>query len=196
MAKRATRRKIGTVQKAKDFTKMIKNDFEDEITAQLNGFIRAVVSDLTSDGEKGGVSPVLTGFFASSWRAGLTRANRKDERKNFTPWSKIKTTTINVGGKKKIVLAPGQKPYIKQRHPVPTDLTIGKSVFIGNTAKYAPEAIMRSPKSQVFSYLAGGSASFKEGLDQKIDRFFTDKRPDIRVGGDIDDAGRISYQRL
>jgi len=192
MARRATRRKIGTIQKAKDFTKMLGDDIRDEVTANLNGFVRAVVSDLTSDGEKGGVSPVLTGFFASSWKAGLTRANRKDERKNFTPWSKIKTTVVN----KKTVLASGNKAYIKQRHPVPTNFTIGKPVFIGNTAKYAPEAIMLSPKSQVFAYLAGGSGNFAEGLDRKIDRFFTDKRPDIRVGGDIDDAGRISYQKL
>jgi hypothetical protein len=192
MARRAQRRKIGTVQKAKDFTKMIGDDIRDEVTANLNGFVRSVISDLTSDGEKGGVSPVLTGFFASSWKAGLIRANRKDERAAFSPWSKIKTTVVN----KKTVLAPGQKSYIKQRHPVPTNFTIGKPVFIGNTAKYAPEAILLSPKSQVFSYLAGGSGGFKEGLDQKIDRFFTDKRPDIRVGGDVDEAGRISYQKL
>ena len=196
MARRAQRRKIGTVQKAKDFTKMLRNDMKDDITADLNGFVRAVMSDLASDGEKGGVSPVLTGFFASSWRAGLTRANKKDERAAFSPWSKIKTITINKGGEKKTVLAPGQKPYNKQRYPVPTNFVIGKSVFIGTTAKYAPEAIMLSPKSQVFSYLAGGSGGFAEGLDEKIDKFFTDKRPDIRVGGDIDEAGRISYQKL
>ncbi len=195
MARRAQRRRRGTIQKAKDFAQGIGDDLRDEIEVQLNGFVRSVVSDLTSDGKKGGVSPVLTGFFASSWKAGLTRPNRNEERESFTPWSNIKTTTIKVGGKSKTVLASGQKPYIKQRHSVPTNFTLNKSVFIGNTAKYAPEAIL-SPKSQVFAYLAGGSGSFKEGLTQKIDRFFTDKRPDIRVGGDVDSASRISYQKL
>ena len=70
-----------------------------------------------------------------------------------------------------------------------------KSVFIGNTAKYAPQALV-SPKSQIFSYLLGGSGTFKEGLSQKIDRIFTDKRADIRVGGDVDDAGRTSFLKL
>ena len=191
MARRAQRRRRGTIQKARDFAKGIGDDLRHEVEVQLNGFVRAVVSDLTSDGKKGGVSPVLTGFFASSWKAGLTRPSRTDKRESFTPWSNIKTTIIN----KKTVLAPGQKPYIKQRHSVPTNFTLNKSVFIGNTARYAPEAVL-SPKSQVNAYLFGGAGGFKEGLNQKIDRFFTDKRPDIRVGGDVDSAGRISYQKL
>ena len=182
MARRAQRRRRGTIQKAKDFAKGIGDDLRDEVEVQLNGFVRAVVSDLTSDAKKGGVSPVLTGFFASSWKAGLTRPRRTDERESFTPWSNIKTTTIKVGGRSKTVLAPGQKPYIKQRHSVPTNFRINQPVFIGNTSKYAPEAVL-SPKSQVNAYLFGGSGGFKEGLNQKIDRFFTDKRPDIRVGG-------------
>ena len=78
---------------------------------------------------------------------------------------------------------------------MPRDLKIDKSVFIGNTAKYAPQALV-SPKSQIFSYLLGGSGTFKEGLSQKIDRIFTDKRADIRVGGDVDDAGRTSFLKL
>ena len=200
MARRAQRRRRGTVQKAKDFAKGIGDDLRDEIEVQLNGFVRAVVSDLTSDGKKGGVSPVLTGFFASMWKAGLTRPSRTDKRESFTPWSNIKTTIIN----KKTVLAPGQKPYIKQRHSVPTNFTLNKSVFIGNTSRYAPEAVL-SPKSQVNAYLFGGAGGFKEGLNQKIDRFFTDKRPDIRVGGSVQEITntnksapseyRISYDK-
>ena len=169
---------------------MIKDDFEEEIEAQFNGFIRAVVSDLTSDGSKNGVSPVLTGFFASSWKASLNRPDRKDRRENFPEWNRIKYTHT-----KNPRLLPGFKPLIRQRHPVPNDISIKKSVFIGNTAKYAPYALY-SRKSQVFPYLAGGAGRFNEGLSQKIDRIFTDKQPDIRVGGDLDDAGRISYLKL
>ena len=185
--RRATRRQASTIQKAKDFTRVIREDFEEEIEAQLNGFVRAVVSDLTSDGTKNGVSPVLTGFFASSWKAGNTRPSR--ESSIPAAWKKIKYTHT-----KKPKLLPGHKPLIKQRHPVPNDITIKKPVFIGNTAKYAPYALT-SRKSQVFPYLAGGSGKFKEGLGDKINKFFTDKRSDIRVGGDVDAAGRISYQK-
>jgi hypothetical protein len=78
---------------------------------------------------------------------------------------------------------------------VPRDFKIDKSVFIGNTAKYAPKAVL-SPKSELFSYILGGSGTFNEGLTQKIDRIFTDKRADIRIGADIDEAKRISYQKL
>ena len=187
MARRKAKRRISsTEQKAKDFAKMIKDDFEEEIEAQFNGFIRAVVSDLTSRS----VSPVLTGFFASSWKASLNRPDRKDRRENFPEWNRIKYTHT-----KNPRLLPGFKPLIRQRHPVPNDISIKKSVFIGNTAKYAPYALY-SRKSQVFPYLAGGAGRFNEGLSQKIDRIFTDKQPDIRVGGDLDDAGRISYLKL
>ena len=187
MARRAQRRKRGTTLKAKDFAKGIGDDLRDDIEVQLNGFVRAVVSDLTSDSSRGGVSPVLTGFFASSWKADIRRPSRQDERKNFPKWSKIKYQ----GNK----LLPGYKPVIEQRHTVPTTFKINQSIFIGNTVKYGPQALL-SPKSSVFSYLAGGSGRFKEGLIDKIDRFFTDKQPNIRVGGDVDDAGRTSFLKL
>ena len=179
-----------TEMKARDFANMIRDDLKEEIEVQLNGFVRSVVNDLSNKGmftKKGGVSPVLTGFFASSWKASVNRINRKDKRESFPRWARIKYK----GNK----LLPGYRPLLEQRHAVPTDFKINQSVFIGNTAKYAPDAVL-SPKSQVFSYLAGGAGGFKEGLNQKIDRFFTDKRPDIRVGGDVDSAGRISYQKL
>ena len=192
MARRsAKRRRMPTEMKAKAFAKMIEDDLTDEIEIQLNSFVRSVVSDLTSDGQKRGVSPVLTGFFASSWKAGLNRPARNDERHNFPKWANLKTVSSPKGMK----LAPGVKPIIEQRHSVPNTFKINKSVFIGNTAKYAPQALV-SPKSQIFSYLLGGSGTFKEGVSQKIDRIFTDKRADIRVGGDVDDAGRTSFLKL
>ena len=176
MARRsATPRRLSTKSKANAFTKQILDDFEDEVEAQFNGFIAAVVSDLASKK----VSPVLTGFFASSWKAGKSIINEEDERERFTPWSSIKT----IGTSKGIKLAPGQKPYIKQRFAVPKTFKLNETVYIGNSTKYAPQALF-SPKSKVFAYLAGGSGRFDEGLSQKIDRFFTDKRPNISVGGD------------
>ena len=189
----AKRRRMPTEMKAKAFTKMIRDDTTDEIETDLNSFVAAVVSDLTSNGQKRGVSPVLTGFFASSWKAGLTRPSHNEPIQG--KWAKLKKVRVKKGDKVVTELAPGVKPIIEQRHAVPRNFKINKSVFIGNTAKYAPEALV-SPKSQLFSYILGGSGTFKEGLEQKIDRIFTDKKPDMRIGADVDDAGRVSYQKL
>ena len=194
MARRsAKRRRMPTEMKAKAFSKMIEDDLTDEIEVQLNSFVRSVVSDLTSDGQKRGVSPVLTGFFASSWKAGLTRPSHNEPIQG--KWAKLKKVKVRRGDVVTTELAPGVKPIIEQRHAVPRDFKIDKAVFIGNTARYAPKAVL-SPKSELFSYILGGSGTFKEGLTQKIDRIFTDKRADIRIGADIDEAKRISYQKL
>ena len=182
-----------TEMKAKAFSEMIKDDLTDEIEVQLNSFVAAVISDLTSDGQERGVSPVLTGFFASSWKAGLNRPSHNEPIQG--KWAKLKKVRVREGDRMVTKLAPGVKPIIEQRHAVPKDLKIDKSVFIGNTAKYAPQAVL-SPKSALYAYILGGSGTFREGLNQKIDKIFTDKRADIRIGADVDDAGRISYQKL
>ena len=175
MARRATRGygprgTSYTEIQAKKFANQIKEDLQDEIQAQLVGFAEAVVNDLTSNADKGnGVSPVLTGFFASSWKASRSSVNRTDERQNHPKWARIQYK----GNR----LLPGNRPVIERRHPMETDLRIDKPVFIGNTAKYAPYAVV-SPKSKINSYLQGGSGKLKN----KIHRIFT-ARPDIRVGG-------------
>ncbi len=186
MARRAARKGRGrtsyTEMKAKDFADMIRKDMEDTIDADLNGFVRAVVNDLTSDSKKNGVSPVLTGFFASSWKADHNIIKKTDERKNFPRWAKIKTVTRGPKGSSRTVLAPGQKPLIEQRYPVEAKFKRNKAVFIGNTVKYSSWALL-SLKSKIPDYLAGTSAN--NSMKAKIDRFFSDKRPDIRVGSDI-----------
>lgn len=169
-----------TEMKAKDFANMIKKDMEEKIDADLNGFIRSVVNDLTSDSHKNGVSPVLTGFFASSWKADHKIIKKTDERKNFPRWAKIKTVTRWSKGSSRTVLGPGQKSFIKQRHPFDPKFTRNKTIYIGNTTKYSSYALV-SPKSRIPDYLVGTSPS--KSMKAKIDKFFSDKRPDIRVGG-------------
>ena len=101
MAERsARRRRLPTDVKAEIFAKQILDDFEDEVEAQFNGFIAAVVSDLTSRS----VSPVLTGFFASSWKAGSTMPIEEDARKGYAPWSSIKVMEIDWPLDKKLIL--------------------------------------------------------------------------------------------
>lgn len=160
---------------AKGFANGIGEDLREEIDIQFNELIREVISDLTFGvgGSKGSVtrsvSPVLTGFFASSWKASLSPLTGTEERK--APWS-----TLLQSGKYK--LAPGKKPIVKIRHYIPKKFKfpVDQSVFVGNTAKYTDYALA-SPKSSFIEYAAGGA------LDALINRKFTDRRPNINVAG-------------
>tara|TARA_R100001509_G_C4849111_1_gene209433 strand:- start:281 stop:886 length:606 start_codon:yes stop_codon:yes gene_type:complete len=198
MVRRSAKRGFGprgtsfTELKAKDFADVIKRDLDEEIDANLNGFIKSVVNDLSNIGTQsgsGGVSPVLTGFFASSWKASNYYIARKDDIKNFPRWNKIQKQSKK-GFQNK--LKPGFKPLIEPRHSVPTSFTRNNTVYIGNTVRYAPYALL-SPKSKINAYLQGGSTgSFSKNLNQKINDFFTDQRPDIRVGAEPQ-GSRIGY---
>ena len=198
MVRRSAKRGFGprgtsfTELKAKDFADIIKRDLDEEIDANLNGFIKSVVNDLSNIGTQsgsGGVSPVLTGFFASSWKASNYYIARKDDIKNFPRWNKIQKQSKK-GFQNK--LKPGFKPLIEPRYSVPTSFTRNNTVYIGNTVRYAPYALL-SPKSKINAYLQGGSTgSFSKNLNQKINDFFTDQRPDIRVGAEPQ-GSRIGY---
>jgi hypothetical protein len=141
--------------------KNLQNDLKQKLTADLNALITYAVSELST----AQVSPVLTGFFASSWKADTRRPQPKDELKNFSPWN-----TIKKQGK---FLAPGNQPVIAPRYVVP-EFRLNSTIFIGNTAKYANNALA-SPKSQIPQFVQGE-------FNDLIKLFFTDKnRPRIRV---------------
>lgn len=193
-SRRANQRSY-TEMKADEFGKAIREEFGETIDFQLNGFVKAVVADLTTSYAKKGVSPVLTGFFASSWKADINRIARTDTPKG-TEWEKIKYRHS-----RDAKLLPGYRPLIKQRHPVPTIFSRDKTVFIGNTTKYAPYAVV-SKKSKINAYLQGGGVG-GDSMTTKIERFFSDKGPDIRLGGsstvipNTDPVQRrISYTKL
>ena len=157
------RKKIPPKAKATDFAQGIGDDLREDIEAQLGVFINSVARDLASEE----VSPVKTGFFASSWQVSKTRMPPDDQAiKN--PWKAIEQTK--------------GAPYISPRYKVPTKYKLNQSVFIGNRAEYTERALL-SPKSNVGAYILNGSGTFKEGIRQKIDRIFTDKRPNINVLG-------------
>jgi len=136
----------------------ILKDWEDQSEAHLSQFINSVASDLASKE----VSPVKTGFFASSWQVSKTSMPQNNQEK-IKPWI-------------------GNRDYISPRFKVPTKYKFNQSIFIGNRAKYTEKALM-SPKSNVGAYILNGSGTFKEGLRQKVDRIFTDKRPNINIEG-------------
>ena len=157
------KKKIASNAKAKDFAEGIGNDLREDIEGQLGVFISSVARDLASEE----VSPVKTGIFASSWQVSKTRMPPDDQAiKN--PWKAIEKTK--------------GAPYIAPRYKVPTKYKLNQSVFIGNRAEYTERALL-SPKSNIGAYILNGSGTFKEGIRQKIDRIFTDKRPNINVLG-------------
>ena len=147
----------------KELTDALLNDWKEQSETQLGELINSVAKDLASED----VSPVKTGFFASSWQVSKTRMPPDDQAiKN--PWKTIEKTK--------------GAPYIAPRYKVPTKYKLNQSVFIGNRAEYTERALL-SPKSNIGAYILNGSGTFKEGIRQKIDRIFTDKRPNINVLG-------------
>ena len=142
----------------KELERAMLKDWEDQSEAHLSQFINSVASDLASKE----VSPVKTGFFASSWQVSKTSMPQNNQEK-IKPWI-------------------GNRDYISPRFKVPTKYKFNQSIFIGNRAKYTEKALM-SPKSNVGAYILNGSGTFKEGLRQKVDRIFTDKRPNINIEG-------------
>mgnify|MGYP003138755970 CR=1 FL=1 len=153
-------RKGGTTKELMD---AMLNDWKEQSETQLGELINSVARDLASKD----VSPVKTGFFASSWQVSKTRMPPDDQAiKN--PWKAIEQTK--------------GAPYISPRYKVPTKYKLNQSIFIGNRAEYTERALL-SPKSNIGAYILNGSGTFKEGIRQKIDRIFTDKRPNINVLG-------------
>tara|TARA_R100001082_G_scaffold110146_1_gene89162 strand:+ start:370 stop:921 length:552 start_codon:yes stop_codon:yes gene_type:complete len=157
---------------AKGFAQDILKKERSLIETQLNQLIKETITDLTKGVNGSPVSPVLTGFFASSWKASTGNIIQKDKREHFPAWAKIKTTTVG----KQVVLAPGESPRLKIRHYVPTKFRIGDSIGIGNTAEYTEQAL-QSNKSKLLEYILGAG-----GLEEKMDRIFSDKnRPKMSI---------------
>jgi hypothetical protein len=174
------RASISTRETVKDFVDNFTQDLYDEIEADFNLLIKTTVADLTSDSQHGGYSPVLTGFFASNWKAGVKPIDKTETPKG-TEWESIKKKTIRVGGKTKTVLAPGYTPLIKQIHVVP-DFKLKQRVYIGSAAKYASYALL-SRKSKLPSYTQGGAGL--TNLNKRIEEIMTDRKADIRVGAGV-----------
>ena len=143
---------------SKELERAMLKDWEDQSEAHLSQFINSVASDLASKE----VSPVKTGFFASSWQVSKTSMPQSDQAK-INPWV-------------------GNKDYIAPRFKVPTKYKLNQPIYIGNRAEYTRYAL-ESGKSHVGAYILNGSGTFKEGLRQKVDRIFTDKRPNINIEG-------------
>jgi len=145
--------------------KHMKKDLMARLEDDLNGLIQIALDELATPE----VTPVLTGFFASSWKAATSRPRARDERENFAPWDKIETVTMPSGYVK---LASGSQPIIQPRHPAPR-FKLNQSVFIGNTVKYASDALA-SPKNNISNYVQGE-------MKDLVKYVFSDKKSPTRI---------------
>jgi len=134
----------------------IKKDLTGNIERDLNTFVRAVITDLSTKK----YSPVDTGFFASSWTAGTQRPRPDQARKSVAPWSNIRPTRTGNQNNPQAVIEPR---FIDE---IPNFKLVSK-VFIGNRSQYAARALA-SPNSQIPQYVQGK-------LKPLINSIFNDK---------------------
>ena len=138
-------------------TDSIRKQTKRELNTQFNNLINRVLTDLPSE------SPQYTGFFASSWDANTYRPLATEER--VAPWTQVKKDRDN-----------GVKtaPIIEPRYPLNKKFKFGQTVFIGNRAKYAKQAL-GSPNSSILTYV--------ETISQVVEFVFggSNIQPDVRV---------------
>ena len=147
-------------RKKKGLTKIVP-DLTDSLERDFNAFIQFAVTKLADRDN----SPVYTGFFASSWKAGTQRATAQDKIADFEPWNRLKERR-DAGDASAYRIAP--------RHPLP-QFSIKTRVFIGNTTEYAAYAL-ESPKV----------ARFVQGtLGRMINGMFNERRkPNISIASE------------
>ena len=123
---------------AKDF---LKSDPIGDLEAQLNRDFNTVIQKAHKSLGTKTHSPVYTGFFASSWKVANTPPKAKDDIKDFKPWSNIKLASDKGGDTWKPAGFKPLNPKIQPRFKIKRTFNIKKSVFIGNTVKYASYAL-------------------------------------------------------
>lgn len=168
-------RKRGLTQIVPDLNNSLERDF--------NAFIQFAVTKLADKDN----SPVYTGFFASSWKAGTQRANPRDKVADFEPWNRLKERR-DAGDVSAYRIAP--------RYRIP-QFSIKTKVFIGNTTQYAAYAL-ENPKV----------ARFVQGtLGTMINGMFSDRRrPNVRIASEKGDGTKaigflrgttfVSYEQM
>ena len=126
-----------------------------EYNSQLNNLVNRVLTDLPSE------SPQYTGFFASSWQANTYRPLSNEER--TAPWTQVKKDRDN---------SIKTAPIIEPRYPLSKKFKFGDTIFVGNRAEYARQAL-GSPNSSIMTYV--------ETIGEVVDFVFGQTKPDVRV---------------
>ena len=143
---------------AKDF---LKSDIVGDLEAQLNRDFNTVIRKAHRSLGTKKHSPVYTGFFASSWKVANTPPKAKDDILKFKPWSEIKRQSK---GKRP------SNPKVQPRFKVIRTFNIKKTVFIGNTVKYAAYAL---EGGKIQNFVQGRMGQIiKENMKEKKGKLF------------------------
>ena len=110
-------------------------------------------------------SPVYTGFFASSWKAGTSPIKANDELEE--PWASLSKAKWKDKTNKDYKIDP-------RFYPPDKTFNYKRRVYIGNTAKYA-----------VYALESGKVQQFVQGseMEKLVKEAFKERTPKISVGG-------------
>ena len=157
---------------AKDF---LKSDIVGDLEAQLNRDFNTVIRKAHRSLGTKKHSPVYTGFFASSWKVANTPPKAKDDILKFKPWSEIKKqhSKLNLpkGGEGwTSTQSRPSNPKVQPRFKVNRTFNIKKTVFIGNTVKYASYAL---EGGKIQNFIQGRMGQIiKENMKEKKGKLF------------------------
>jgi len=150
---------------AKDF---LKSDIVGDLEAQLNRDFNTVIRKTHRSLGTKTHSPVRTGFFASSWKVANTPPKAKDDILKFNPWAEMKRKESLAFFKKDRGFK--HSPKIQPRFKVTRTFNIKKTVFIGNTVKYAAYAL---EGGKIQNFVQGRMGQIiKENMKEKKGKLF------------------------
>ena len=141
------------------------SDLNSNLERDFNNFIRGVLFDLSR--EEDPISPIDTGFFASSWTASTQRPRPDQAREDNPPWSEIEPSYKR---------RPADNALVEPRfiNKIKFNFKLFSKVYIGNRSEYAASAL-GSTRSKIPQYIQGQ-------LKPLVNAIFTDKKAKIAIG--------------
>lgn len=132
-----------------------------QVRRDFNDFVRYAQTELSRSGttKTVSISPVYSGFFASSWKVDRNRVSASEERTE--PWKAIAWASWKTG------MHPAN-PVVIQRFPMNVKLRVNTTYYIGNTARHARWALA-SPKSRIPQFIQGE-------LREHVTQYFKEKK--------------------
>ena len=142
------------------------SDLVNNLEQDFNSFIRSTLFDLSR--EEDPISPIDTGFFASSWTASTQRPRPDQAREDNPPWSEIEPSYRRM---------PSPNALVEPRFvdKIKYNFKLFSKVYIGNRSEYAASAL-GSTRSKIPQYIQGQ-------LKPLVNAIFTDKKAKIAIGG-------------
>ena len=149
------------------------SDLNSALERDFNNFIRGALLDLSR--EQDPISPIDTGFFASSWTASTQRPRPDQAREDNPPWSEIEPSFER---------RPADNALVEPRfiNKIKFNFKLFSKVYIGNRSEYAASAL-GSTRSQIPQYV-------QEKIRPLINATFTEKKPRIGIGSERLEGGK------